>query len=55
MESLGVGVIYTIAGINSRRITLMVSLMSMPRSMGFLHLLSSGRKTTSGDIRSEED
>jgi hypothetical protein len=53
MESLGVGVISMIAGISSRRITLMVSLMSMPRSMDFLRLLSSGRKIISEGIRSE--
>jgi hypothetical protein len=53
MERVGVGVISMTAGISSRRITLMASLMSMRQSMDSLHLLSNGRKIINGDIRSE--
>jgi hypothetical protein len=55
MESIGVGVISMIVGINYRRITLMVSSMSMPQSMDFLPLLSSGRIHSTGGSASEQE
>jgi hypothetical protein len=53
MERVGVGVIFMIVGISYRRITLTEKLMSIPQSMVFLRLLSSGKKTTSEGSISE--